>query len=150
MFRCLGEENRKQLRSFELMSDRIKPTVLVVDDDREIAALVVETARAAGFKVRAAANAAAFLDLYKETHPTAIVMDIVMPGVDGIELLDRLANLKCDIPIILVSGYGGKYLNITQDMASAQGLKIAGRLIKPFDIKELEKLLQNLNTGSRY
>ena len=67
-----------------------------------------------------------------------------MPDKDGIELIEWLAIQKCVAPIILISGYGGKYLDMTSHVASVQGIVIAGTLTKPFELGDLEMLLKQV------
>ena len=68
-------------------------------------------------------------------------MDIVMPDMDGVELLSKLAELKADCPIIVMSGYDGKYLDSVSLIAEAKGLTVLGTLRKPFAVRDLEKLV---------
>ena len=70
--------------------ETIKPSMNVVGDDPDVAEFVSNTAKSIGFEVRVAASAKEFMDLVSENEPWAIVMDIVIPDMDGIELLDWL------------------------------------------------------------
>ena len=118
--------------------------MIVVDDDPEIAKFISSAARSMGFDVRAAANASEFKGLYDENQPSVILLDIVMPETDGIELLEWLANRNSAVPIVMISGYGGKYLNAAAQLATAKGFTIIGTLAKPFRLNELQTVLEQV------
>lgn len=120
------------------------PILIVVDDDPGMCRLVRKVGENAGFEVRPALSAAEFQELWAECSPSAIVMDLVMPDMEGIELLGWLADQKCSTPIILASGFAGKYLDLAQKLGSAKGENIVGTLTKPFGAGELEMMLKEI------
>ena len=71
----------------------MKPTILVVEDDPKIAALVGKNLEAAGFAVRAAADGRGGLDLYRAVKPDLLVLDVMLPGIDGLELTRRVRRV---------------------------------------------------------
>lgn len=82
-----------------------KSTVFVVDDDsgfRESLRWLVESA---GFHVKAFSAAEEFLERYDPSRPGCLVLDVRMPGMNGLELQERLARRKARIPIIMVTGW---------------------------------------------
>ena len=81
---------------------------------------------------------------YKACNPSILIIDIVLPEIDGIELIDWLANGLNTPPVILISGYSGKYLNLAKHLATAKGIEVLGMLEKPFSIEKLEELLQKV------
>ena len=113
-----------------------KPLLLIIDDDALMVDLVSSVAEGAGF------DAEAFQKAWLTKPPAAIIMDIVMPRMDGMALLLWLSEHNCTTPIILMSGYEGKYLNMAEKLGTATGDNIIGTLDKPFNISELETLLQ--------
>jgi len=123
-----------------------KPLLMVVDDDHEMLSLVEEVGKLVGYKVEALNSAAQFQVAWAENPPSVIVMDIVMPDMDGYELLIWLAERKCCTPIILISGYDGKYLDLAERLGAAYGRSIIGMLTKPFEVEELENLLKEAIT----
>jgi PAS domain S-box-containing protein len=78
------------------------PTVLVVDDDPKALKLVDATLREAGFRVLCAESADDALRMACIHHPRAVIVDLLMPGVDGFEFVERLRQEKngADVPII--------------------------------------------------
>lgn len=79
-----------------------KRPILVIDDDRRSTELISEILTAAGFEVRSAHGGPSGIDLARAVQPAAILLDMMMPGVDGIATLQRLKwdPILVDIPVI--------------------------------------------------
>ncbi|PCI37798.1 MAG: hypothetical protein COB46_12895 [Rhodospirillaceae bacterium] len=119
-----------------------KPLLLIVDDDALMVDLVSSIGEDAGFDICQTTNSEAFQQAWLTNPPRAIIMDIVMPGMDGMALLLWLSEQNCTTPIILMSGYAGKYLGLAEKLGTATGENIIGTLDKPFNIDKLEVLLE--------
>ena len=117
-----------------------KPLLVVVDDEPDIAAFVGDVGEFIGFDVVTTYSSRQFQQACLSTPPSAIVMDIVMPDIDGIELIGWLSEQKISAPIIIMSGYDG-YIGMTELLGEKQGLTIVGTLTKPFRIDDIEPLL---------
>ncbi|WP_240035632.1 response regulator [Hwanghaeella grinnelliae] len=122
-------------------------TVLVIDDDADMAEFVSDVASLLGFDPVVAKDGGDCLRQLKAIHPACIVMDVVMPDMDGVELLNKFAELNTDCPIVVMSGYDGKYLDSVALIAEANGLTILGKLQKPFVIDDLEELFAKVEPG---
>ena len=120
-----------------------KPLLLVVDDEPDIAAFVGDVGESVGFDVSITNSSRQFQQVCSTTPPSAIVMDIVMPDIDGIELINWLSEQKFSAPIIIMSGYDG-YIGMTELLGEKQGLTVIGTLTKPFRIDDLEPLLLDI------
>lgn len=81
-------------------------TVYVVDDDEAIRHSLSLLIGAVGFNVRVFPDAASFLDSFDPALRGCIVADLSMPGMDGLEMQERLNALSCHMPIIFLSGHG--------------------------------------------
>jgi DNA-binding response OmpR family regulator len=79
-------------------------TVLVVDDDKLFLALVREELKKAGFDVAVAETAPEAKEVLAQRHVQAIIMDVVMPDANGLELLPQFRKSHPSVPIIVVSG----------------------------------------------
>ena len=77
-----------------------------------------------------------------------MVIDIVMPDMDGIELLGWIAANRRDSKVILISGYGKQYLDTARKLAEASGLNVPATLVKPFGIAEVEEVLDRIRPGA--
>jgi CheY-like chemotaxis protein len=115
--------------------------LLVIDDEAQIARIIVDVAVELGFDVRAASDVAAFKATYEHFSPAAIVMDILMPGEDGIELLKYLASRGCRSRIVILSGGGAEIRRMAKELGEAYRLNVVANLRKPIRIAELREQL---------
>lgn len=83
-----------------------KPTVFVVDDDHAVRDSLQVLFKAAGIESKSYRSADEFLAKYDPKQPGCLVLDIRMPGMDGVELQRHLNTKRFAIPIIMVSGHG--------------------------------------------
>ncbi|MGJ3258754.1 MAG: response regulator [Rhodospirillales bacterium] len=118
-----------------------KPCLLIVDDEPDMIEFVIDVAEDMGFSCVSADSAKECLTLFKSIHPAGIVLDVIMPDMDGIELVNELAKLNCTAPIIAMSGYQKMYLELLETLAGEQNAVVLGTLSKPFQAKQLQNLL---------
>ncbi len=119
-----------------------EPHIVALDDEAAIGNLIRGSARHVGMRCTATTTRAGFRAALGE-DVTLIVLDLLMPDADGIELLRELAAEGCRAQVILLSGMDGKVLRTAEELARSLGLRTAGCLRKPFRIKELQALLVN-------
>ncbi|HTV90873.1 MAG TPA: EAL domain-containing response regulator [Stellaceae bacterium] len=115
--------------------------LLVVDDDPAFGRLMKRAAEPCGYEVAATDDPRTVTTLMQSWCPGVIVLDLQIPGTDGIELLRQLAADKCTAHVILASGVDAKTLDAAQQLGRERGLKMAGLLEKPVDLHGLRKLL---------
>jgi len=84
----------------------MKKTILVVDDEENIRFLYKEELTDEGYEVILAGNAEEALEKIGQQRPDLITVDIKMPGMDGLEFLQKLKEEEKEIPVILCSAYG--------------------------------------------
>jgi excisionase family DNA binding protein len=108
------------------------PLVLVVDDDAALRELMRVNLESAGYSVRQAENVAAAMAAIEDYAPRLVLLDVVMPGADGWELLRRLEERHGSIPVIM---YSGQVDDRIADRAAERGA--SGFVGKPFDPEEL-------------
>jgi signal transduction histidine kinase/CheY-like chemotaxis protein len=113
------------------------PEILVVDDNVDYLEAIYEELSGAGFRVLCASSGPQALEVLAERRPRAILLDIVMPEMDGWELLRRLRAQPrlADIPVIVTSVVNDKPVGLDVDFA--------GWLSKPFEFEELKRFLLN-------
>lgn len=80
--------------------------LLFVDDEESIRLLYNEEFSDKGYEVILASSGEEALEKFSETEPDLLVIDIKMPGMDGIEVLNRIREQSKDVPIILCTAYG--------------------------------------------
>ncbi len=81
-------------------------TILVIDDEKSIRNTLQEVLEYESHKVDQATNGSEGIEMFDKGEYDVVLCDIKMPGVDGIEVLDKLHELDRDIPIIMISGHG--------------------------------------------
>lgn len=124
------------------MSDK---RLLVIDDEPDIGDFIRAVAEGQDFEVCVAARASAFIKALDDFKPTAICLDVVMPDVDGIELLKLLADRQCKAPILVISGYSKLYLDSAENLAEAFGLPYVKTLAKPLSLATLRAALKDVS-----
>ena len=115
--------------------------LLMIDDEPAICTFVGVVAKRLGFDFRHTVNADEFRRLVNDFAPTALVLDLNMPHVDGIELLRFLANSQCRAPILVISGEDSRVLAAAERLGTSQGLKMADTLQKPILLPVLKAAL---------
>ncbi len=120
------------------MSDR---RLLIIDDDPAIAEVVRAVAEGLEYDVRFTERADEFADLYETFQPTVVILDLVMPEVDGIELAQWLAHEKCDARTIFLTGHNPRFTDAARVLADRGELKSLTTLTKPVSIAVLRQAL---------
>jgi DNA-binding response OmpR family regulator len=115
--------------------------LLIVDDEAAFGAFVRRIAEKLDFEVKVTTNPRAFKEIFHRFNPTVLVLDIIMPDVDGIELVRWLATIQCTARIIIISGFDPKYTKIADVLGSVAGLTSIIRLAKPVSVDELRNAL---------
>src|SRR5262249_6626113 len=80
--------------------------VFVVDDDVSVREALGSLIRSAGWSVQSFASAQEFLAGARADGPCCLVLDLMLPGLSGLELQTRMAELELDIPIVFITGHG--------------------------------------------
>lgn len=88
------------------MTDDVKPTVFVVDDDPGVRKGLGLLLDSVGLNVESFASAAEFLNSYERSRPGCLVLNVRMPGMGGLQLQETLASAGVQIPIIFITGHG--------------------------------------------
>jgi len=115
----------------------VTQTVLVVDDERNIRLLYEKELREEGYQVLLAADAKEALAVLERRRPDIVVLDIKMPGMDGIEALGRILARDNTIPVILNSAYSSYQDSFLSWSADAY-------VIKSSDLGDLKSKIRSL------
>ena len=123
--------------------------LLIIDDEPEIGDFVVRVAKLAGYEAMATTESSAFRKLVVEWAPSHIVLDLMVPEVDGIELFRFLADRKSRARIVILSGVGHDILEASRRLGTARGLDIVATVAKPVRASELGGLLRQVKTDRK-
>lgn len=78
-------------------------SILVVDDDPTVREVLVDYLRAAGFEVRSCGDGAQALAMVTDQHPDLVLLDLSLPGMDGLEVFRRLRQTDGSLPVVMVT-----------------------------------------------
>jgi EAL domain-containing protein (putative c-di-GMP-specific phosphodiesterase class I) len=125
------------------------PRILVIDDDHNVGEFIAAAAQALDLSCAMTTNTPDFM-LALNPDVELIMMDLMMPDTDGIELLRLLGQAACKARVVLMSGFDVRVLETAEELARELGLSVAGHLQKPFRLVELEEMLRSLTkAGAR-
>ncbi len=112
-----------------------KKKVLLVDDERAILRVIGIKLRISGFDVLTASGGQEALDLVKTNSPDIILLDVIMPGIDGFEVLEKLRTFSA-LPVIVFSAR-------PDNAQKALSLGANDFLAKPFDVDDMVKRIES-------
>ena len=115
----------------------MKKTVLLVDDELDIREVISLALRDMGYDVREAENGVQALHIFKEVQPSIVLTDIKMPGMDGIELLQRVKRENPETEVVMITGHGDMDLAIRSLKYEATDF-----ITKPINVDVLEIALK--------
>ena len=113
-----------------------KARILVVDDDRELADMLAEYLEKLGYEAKAAYGGREGLDCFKDGDFQMVIVDLKMPDMDGMELMEAVKSIDRKVMVLVITGYG--------TIDSAVGAIKAGAydfISKPFDLESLEVII---------
>lgn len=119
--------------------------VHVVDDDQAVREGLALLFRSVSLKARTYADASSFLDNLEPDRPGCLVSDVRMPGMSGLQLQERLAELDSDLPVIFITGHGDVPMAVTAMRDGAVDF-----LQKPFNEETLLQRVQQALTEHRH
>jgi ActR/RegA family two-component response regulator len=115
--------------------------LLVIDDEADFGTFVGRVAGGLGYEVALTRCAAEFQDAYRRFAPTHILVDVIMPDRDGIEIVSWLATMGCKARIFIISGYSSHYVEAAKAIGNSQGLGSVATLKKPISLADLRRAL---------
>jgi two-component system, response regulator, stage 0 sporulation protein F len=116
----------------------VKAKILIVDDQFGIRILLNEVFQKEGYNTYQAANGLQALDILKKHDPDLVLLDMKIPGMDGIEILKRMKVIDKEIRVIIMTAYGE--LDMIQE---AKELGAIMHFAKPFDIDDIRAAVKN-------
>jgi EAL domain-containing protein (putative c-di-GMP-specific phosphodiesterase class I)/AmiR/NasT family two-component response regulator len=127
-----------------MADDFLADRLLVIDDEPAFGQIVKKVAEAGGFEVVVTRDPPAFMRAARQWHPSVIILDLKMPGTDGVQLLRTLAADNCSAHVVLTSGADGKVLESAIQLGRERGLNMSQPLPKPMRVESLRERLDAL------
>ena len=121
-----------------------QPRLLVVDDEPALGEFIASAGRECGYAAVLTSDDRQFRDEFLADCPDVAVLDLGMPGMDGVELLRFLADENYRSPVLIISGFDRRVLDSAFRLGEALGLTMVGPIEKPARLEELELLLNQL------
>src|SRR5215210_6289163 len=118
-------------------------TVLIVDDERTLARTVKAFLTESGYEAEVAGDAEKALELLESLRPDVVFTDVRLPGMGGIELLQRIREFDPTIPVIIMTAYGS-----IEGAVAAVKMGAFDYLKKPVDLEELKLLADRARENS--
>lgn len=134
---CLYPREDLLENKLRMQKRRLMKTILVVDDDEAIRTLLQEELEEEGYKVLIATNARDALKMVEAEPLDLVILDIRMPGMDGLEALPRILGLKEGLPVIMNTAY-------SQYQDSFMSWAADAYVVKSSDLTELKEKIKEL------
>jgi DNA-binding response OmpR family regulator len=112
--------------------------ILLVDDEEEFVTTLAERLELRGFRAQAVTDGEGALHIIESDPPQVIILDVMMPGLGGLEVLKRIKTQNPQIHVILLTGHGS-----TKEGIEGMQLGAFDYLMKPINIEELIKKMQD-------
>jgi YesN/AraC family two-component response regulator len=129
----------------ESVAPRPQPRLLVVDCQHAFIGLARLVAQRLGFEVSVLKDSRRVESNFVKHQPDVLILEVVMPELDGIEVINILAHQRYNGHLILVSGHGPSCLELAKKTAEARNLKVIAALPKPIRQAAMEKILKEIS-----
>ncbi|CCO08407.1 response regulator [Desulforamulus hydrothermalis] len=113
--------------------------VLIIDDQPGVRRLLLEALAEEGLAVKAAGSGAEGLQMLAACRPYLVLLDMKMPGMNGVETLQEIRRHDMTLPVVMMSAYGD-----LEVMEQTRHLEVTHYLSKPFDLDEVRLLVRTV------
>jgi EAL domain-containing protein (putative c-di-GMP-specific phosphodiesterase class I) len=120
------------------------PRLLIVDDEQDICELIADVAETRGFDSKMVSDPTQVEDALREFKPHALMLDLMMPGTDGVELLRNLGDAIKGVAVVLMSGHDSRVLNSAKRLGAAHGINVVMTQEKPLTVEGIRATLDKL------
>ena len=114
----------------------MKPTVLIVDDEKLLLRSLEKAISGAGYYVLTALNGKEALSIFEQNLPDLVLLDVRLPDMSGMEVLQKIKSLSARCPVIIMTAYSG-----VKGAVEAIQLGAYNYIAKPFDVEELKLII---------
>ena len=132
----IAKHLQEEIKKKNIASDFTRSDIMIIDDDKDITKMVESFLKPQGYKCISMNDPKKAIAKIKSQPPKLVFLDIVMPGMDGIETLERIKSLDKRIRVIMVTGVSDKDICIEAIKKGASGY-----ITKPFSLQQLQVTL---------
>lgn len=123
-----------------------KKRILVVDDEPDFLEMITVRLEASGYEVVAASNGKEAVKVLKKEKPDAVLLDILMPDIDGLKVLRWIRSNNKKLPVFMITAFSNE-----ERFRLANKLGASGFIVKTNDLKrEVENINNTLQISGRY
>lgn len=123
-----------------------KRKILIVDDEPDFLEVMRTRLEANDYDVVTVANGEEALDYVKDNKPDAVLLDVLMPGIDGLEVLKRIRKMDKNLPVYIITAF-----STDERFKAANKLGASGFIVKTDDLaKEVENITSALDMSARF
>ena len=115
--------------------------ILIIDDELHVATVLAESVQFQGHEAIVAVSGEEGLALLDQKHPHAVFLDLVMPGMSGLEVLRRIRASHPKVPVVVITGHAS-----SAQIEEAKRLGAADCVAKPFVLNQLNRALGGLRS----
>lgn len=120
--------------------------ILIVDDEPDFLEVMRTRLEANDYEVTTAANGEEALSYVKNSKPDAVLLDVLMPGVDGLEVLKRIRKMDENLPVYIITAF-----STDERFKAANKLGASGFIVKTDDLsKEVDNITSALDMSARF
>jgi DNA-binding response OmpR family regulator len=116
---------------------KLKYKILIIDDEPQLVESIAVRLKASGYVVQTASDGVNGINKFKEEPPDLVILDIMMPGLSGLNVLRELKQLNSRVPVIMLTAYG-----TPQSAIEALKLGAYDHLSKPFNTEALLEMIK--------
>ena len=112
--------------------------ILIVDDDKDMCKIISTVLMQEGYKIFKVYNGEQAIKEINAKNYNLVILDFRLPNMDGIEVLQKIRNMRLSINVIMISAYGNDLIK-----SKAKELKVSQFLDKPFNLSQFLKVVKN-------
>jgi DNA-binding response OmpR family regulator len=117
----------------------VQVRILIVDDDRDVCEYVKMLLSQSGYQVDALSDPTKVLDVLKDNHYHLVILDLMMPQLSGIEVLNQIRAADDDISIVIFTAYPS-----VDSAINALQLQVSDYIRKPFEVDEFQQKIERI------
>lgn len=111
--------------------------ILIIDDEPQLVESIAVRLKASGYAVITAPDGVSGINKFKEDEPDLVILDIMMPGLSGLDVLKELKQISLNVPVIMLTAYG-----TPQSAIESLRLGAYDHLAKPFNTETLLEMIK--------